>query len=107
MGEGNTDLKTYFELYAKLCPGTAVNIETISGFNRELKVRDEGFWKAWPDGKPRGYDKFLALAKKGKPRKAWAAPAGISKDKANQDYQKGEIAKSIFYCRKNLGLGLR
>ena len=107
MGEGNTDLKTYFELYAKLCPGTAVNIETISGFNRELKTRDKAFWQAWPDGKPKGYDKFLALAKKGKPRKAWSAPAGISKEKANQDYQKNEIAKSIFYCRKNLGLGLR
>ena len=47
------------------------------------------------------------LAKKGKPRKAWSAPAGISKEKTNQDYQKNEIAKSIFYCRKNLGLGLR
>jgi len=47
------------------------------------------------------------LAKKGKPRKAWSAPAGISKEKANQNYQKNEIAKSIFFCRKNLGLGLR
>ena len=107
MGEGSTDLKAYFELYAKLCPGTAVNIETISGFNRELKTRDKAFWKAWPDGEPKGYDKFLALARKGKPRKAWAAPAGVDKKKATQDYQKGEIAKSIFYCRKNLGLGLR
>ncbi len=107
MGEGSTDLKAYFELYARLCPATAVNIETISGFNRELRISDKEFWKAWPDGEPKGYDQFLALAKKGKPRKAWSAPEGVDKKKATQDYQKGEIAKSIFYCRKNLGLGRR
>ena len=36
-----------------------------------LKTKDKEFWKAFPKGEPKGYDKFLALAKKGKPRKAW------------------------------------
>ena len=109
MGEGTTDLKAYFALYAKLCPQTAVNIETISGFNRELKVNDEDFWKGWPKGKPPGYDKFLALAKKGKPRKAWKPGdrAGLDKNTATQEYQKGEIERSIAYCKKELGLGVR
>ena len=109
MGEGTTDLKAYFELYAKLCPGTAVNIETISGFNRELKVNDESFWKVWPKGKPPGYDKFLALAKKGKPRDPWKPGdrADQDRNKATQEYQKGEIARSIAYCKKELGLGAR
>jgi len=107
MGEGNVDLKSYFALYAKLCPDTAVNIETISGFNRELRTKDKEFWKPWPKGEPIGYDKFIALAKKGKPRKSWEAPNGIDKKKANQDYQKGEIARSIRYCKEKLGLGLK
>ncbi|RZO18996.1 MAG: sugar phosphate isomerase/epimerase [Verrucomicrobiaceae bacterium] len=106
MGEGTVDLKSYFELYSKLCPDTAVNIETISGFNRELKIKDESFWKAWPKGKPAGYDKFITLAKKGEPRKAWKAPKGVEKKKADRDYQRSEIARSIRYCKENLGLGL-
>jgi sugar phosphate isomerase/epimerase len=107
MGEGTVDLKSYFELYSKLCPNTAVNIETISGFNRELKIKDKAFWEAWPKGKPVGYDKFIALAKKGEPRKAWEVPKGVEKKKADKDYQKGEIARSIRYCKEKLGLGLK
>ena len=107
MGEGSVDLVKYFDLYQKLCPKTAVNIETISGFNRELRINDDSFWKAWPKGKPKGYEEFLKLAKKGKPRKAWAPPKGVNKDKADQDYQKNEIANSIDYCRNKLGLGLK
>ena len=107
MGEGTVDLVAYFDLYQKLCPGTAVNIETISGFNRELRLNDESFWKAWPKGKPKGYDKFLELAKNGKPRKPWTPPKNIDKSKADQDYQKSEIAKSINYCQNQLGLGIK
>ena len=107
MGEGTVDLVAYFDLYQKLCPDTAVNIETISGFNRELKVNDESFWKAWPKGKPKGYDKFIELAKKGKPRKPWTPAKNIDKSKADQDYQKSEIAKSIDYCQNKLGLGIK
>ena len=92
-------------MFQKLCPKTAVNIETISGFNRELKINDESFWKAWPNGKPKGYDKFIQLAKKGKPRKAWSPPSNVEKSQADKDYQRSEISKSISYCRNKLGLG--
>ncbi|MGB0609637.1 MAG: sugar phosphate isomerase/epimerase family protein [Verrucomicrobiales bacterium] len=105
MGQGSVDLVAYFDLFQKLCPKTAVNIETISGFNRELKINDESFWKAWPNGKPKGYDKFIQLAKKGKPRKAWSPPANIEKSQADKDYQRSEISKSISFCRNKLGLG--
>jgi sugar phosphate isomerase/epimerase len=95
MGDGNTDLKTFFKRFAELCPQVAVNIETISGFNHEIKIKDDGFWKAWPKGKPEGYEKFLALAKKGTPRAAGRVD------------QRQDIEKSIAYCKKELGLGRR
>jgi len=95
MGSGDTDLKTFFRRFAELCPQVAVNIETISGFNHELQVRKDDFWKAWPKGKPKGYDKFLALAGKGRPREAGRVD------------QREDIEKSIAYCRKELGLGRR
>ncbi len=104
MGEGQVDWKRYFARFAELCPNVAVHIETISGFNRELAVKKEEFWKAWPGGKPKGYDQFLAFAKLGKPRAAWKAPEGKDRKLADQEYQKGDVERSIAFC-KTLGLG--
>ena len=107
MGEGTTDLKSFFARFADLCPQVAVNIETISGFNRELPVNTDEFWKAWPSGKPKGYFKFLALAKKGTARKAWKAPEGVDRKQAQQEYQTGDVERSIAFCKRELGLGRR
>ncbi len=106
MGEGMVDWKKYFALFAKLCPQAPVNIETISGFNRELAFKTDGYWKAWPEGKPKGFDKFLAWAKPGKPRDGHQRPAGVERQKADQEYQRGELERSIKYCKK-IGLGIR
>jgi len=48
MGDGSVDWKTYFDRFAKLCPGVPVHIETISGFNRELAYLRPDFWNPWP-----------------------------------------------------------
>ena len=47
------------------------------------------------------------MAKKGKPRDAWSAPAGQKRELAEQEYQKNEVARSIKYCKEVLGLGLK
>ncbi len=106
MGEGQVDWKRYFAKMAQLCPGVPVHIETISGFNRELAVSKPEFWNAWPAGKPKGYEQFLAFAKAGKPRDPWKAPVGKDAKIASQEYQRGDVERSIKYC-KSLGLGPR
>ena len=103
MGEGTVDVKTYFKRFAELCPGVPVHIETISGFNREIPYFKEDFWKVWPHAKARDFARFVALAKKGKPRE----PHNSANPQAEQDYQKGEIERSIKYCKEVLGLGLK
>jgi sugar phosphate isomerase/epimerase len=105
MGEGDIDWKPFFKRFVELCPKAPVQIETISGFNRELKVKDEAFWKNWPEGKPAGYEKFLAMAAKGTARKPWKAPKGADGGEARREYQRGEVERSIAYCRDELGLG--
>ncbi len=101
MGEGTVDFKAYFDRFAQLCPGVPVHIETISGFARELPYFKQDFWKAWPKARAQGLAKFVALAKKGK-----AIPPHRSPDaQAEQDYQKGEIERSLKYCKETLGLG--
>lgn len=107
MGDGTVDLKKYFARFAELCPGVPVHIETISGFNRELEYLKPEFWKVWPKAKAGDLARFVALAKKGKPRDAWKAPAGVERKQAEQDYQKSEIERSLRYCKEELGLGLK
>ena len=105
MGEGNIDLKKYFERFAVLCPNVPVHIETISGFNREIPYLKADFWNAWPKARAVDFAKFMALAKKGKPRDPYKAPEGKDRKLAEQEYQKGEVERSIRYCKEVLGLG--
>ncbi len=107
MGEGQVDLKAYFATFRELCPGIAVHIETISGFNREFAYLSPDFWKAWPAMPAASFSRFVALAKKGTARPTFQPPPGPDKLKAEQDYQKGEVERSLKYCREVLGLGLK
>jgi sugar phosphate isomerase/epimerase len=107
MGDGTVDLKTYFQRFAELCPNVPVHIETISGFNREIPYLKNDFWNVWPKARAKDFARFVALAKKGKPRDTWKAPAGQDRKVAEQEYQKNEIEKSLRYCKTELGLGLK
>jgi len=81
--------------------------ETISGFNREIPYLKPEFWNVWPKAKAPDFARFVALAKKGKPREAYKPPEGKDRKVAEQEYQKGEIERSIRYCKERLGLGLK
>jgi sugar phosphate isomerase/epimerase len=104
MGDGMVDWAKFLTRFAQLCPNAPVNIETISGSNREIPVNQEEFWKAWPNGKPKGYDAFIDWAKQGKPRLAHQHPEGSDPEKSEQEYQRTQIERSIKYC-KSIGLG--
>jgi len=105
MGEGTVDLKMFFDRFEKLCPKAPVHIETISGFPRELPFLkpDPNFWKAWPKLRERDLMRFIALAKRGKP----IPPHRSANNAEEQTYQRGEVERSIRYCKEVLGLGLK
>jgi 3-oxoisoapionate decarboxylase len=107
MGEGCLDLPAFFDVFEKRCPGVAVHIETISGFAREFPIWKQDIWKTFPKAKASDLARFIALAKRGKRIEPFKAPAGVDKTKADQDYQRGEVERSIKYCKEVLGLGLR
>jgi sugar phosphate isomerase/epimerase len=100
MGEGQVDWKAYFKRFAEICPNTPVQLEIISGFNRPFPYLKPDFWKIFPKVRAHEFARFVAMAKNGKPRDAWKAPAG-------QEFQKSELEKSITYCKETLGLGLK
>lgn len=101
MGEGCVDLKAYFHRFAELCPGVPVHIETISGFAREFPYLKPAFWEAYPGYRATDFARFVALAKKGKAMEGHRSPD----DAAEQAYQKGELERSIAFCKGTLGLG--
>jgi sugar phosphate isomerase/epimerase len=107
MGEGVVDWKAYFELFARHCPGVPVHIETISGVNREIPYLRQEHWRHFPEMKAADFARFVALARRGKPRPAWTPPAGDDKEKATQAFQRAELERSLKHCRGVLGLGLR
>lgn len=107
MGEGDVDLRAYFARFRELCPGVPIHIETISGFSREFAYLQPEFWKAWPSLPAHDFARFLAIARRGRPRDPWQPPAGEDRKGAEQAYQRAELERSLIYCRHQLGLGRR
>ena len=107
MGEGTLDQRAFFARFRELCPHVPVHIETISGFSRELEYLRPEFWKGWPQMPARSLARFEAIARTGHAVAPWQPPAGQDKARAEQDYQRGELERSIIYCRYELQLGRR
>jgi len=100
MGEGGVvDLKAYFNRFAQLCPGVAVNIETIGGFALEFAYLEPSFWEVWNHKPAAEFARFLALVKRGRP-----VP---QHEGGNKEMQKGELERSLRFCREIIGLGTK
>ena len=105
-GEGLIDWKRWVARWTELCPAVPIHIETISGFSKSLPYKQEDFWKHY-DKRSDALAKFEAMAKRGHPIPAFKAPEGVDKKKAEQDYQKGEVERSIKYLREVIGIGTK
>ena len=105
-GEGLIDWKQFAARWSALCPATPIIIETISGFARNFPYKKPDFWQHY-DQRPEAFAKFETLAKRGHAIPSFKAPEGVDRKKAEQDYQKGELERSIAYLRTKIGLGLK
>lgn len=107
IGDGIVDWKTYVQRYAELCPQTTFQLEIISGFQRPYTYHKEDFWKNYRDVRAFEFNKFTALAKRGRPLPTFTVPPGQDKKLAEQNYQKAELERSVKYCKEVLGLGIK
>ena len=105
-GEGLIDWKAYCARWAELCPQVPIMIETISGFARAFPYQKDDFWQHY-EKRPAALAHFEALAKRGHALPPFKAPDGAGKKQAEQEYQKGELERSIAYLREKIGLGLK
>ena len=107
VGEGLIDWQRWTARWRQLCPTVPIIIETISGFARVFPYKTPEFWQHY-DKRPEKLAKFEAFAKPGKPIPAFQNPTDDSERVAAQRaFQKSEIAKSIAYLRKDIGLGMK
>jgi len=103
MGDGVVDWKQYFTLYQKLCPKTPVQLEIITGEARRLEVLKPGYFDLWPHAAASGFSRYMAMARRGSPKKPYVTPKGLA---AERKWQLLQLERSVRYCRK-LGLGLK
>lgn len=102
MGEGIVDMKAYARRFAELCPDAPFILEIISGFSKGFPYLKPSFWPAYEKVRPAEFARFLALARKGKAIPPFKATG--DKKKAEQDYQKAELERSMKYCREVIGI---
>ena len=105
-GEGLIDWAQYADEWKKQCPNVPIMIETISGFARNFAYKKEDFWKNY-DKRPEVLASFEALAKRGHKIEQFKVPEGVDRKTAEQDYQKGDLERSIGYLHDQIGLGLK
>ncbi len=103
-GEGLMDWKSYTTRWRQLCPQVPIQIETISGFSRNFPYKKAEFWQHY-EKRPEAMAGFEAMARRGRPIPGFKAPEGPGKKQAEQEFQKGELERSIRYLRETIGLG--
>jgi sugar phosphate isomerase/epimerase len=103
MGEGVINYKAFVKRFLELCPTVPVNVEIISGFPKPMPFFQKEYWDVWPKARARDFAKFDALTRLGHA----IPPHHSPDDKAEQDYQRSELERSLAYCKETLGLGLQ
>jgi 3-oxoisoapionate decarboxylase len=107
VGDGDVDFRRWTDIFAERCKGVPVFIETISGLTRPYNYLEPDFWKPWPKARAQDFARFVAIARRGKARTQAAPVPPDQRRAADQAQQRVELDKSLAYCRKELGLGVR
>ena len=105
MGEGLVDWNVYMDRFEALCPNAPVQLEIISGFARPYKYKTAEFWPAYKDIRAYEFSGFVDMARRGYALPPFTPAEGENRESSTQSYQKGELERSIRYCKEVLGLG--
>ena len=113
LGDGSIDFHRFVELYQKLCPKAAMQLEIITGIPPDvLPYLEPEFWRVFPHTPAWEFARFVALAKNGHPFMGpmviggWGdkSPAVAA---AFREQQRVDLERSFEYAKKTLGVGVR
>lgn len=99
MGEGNVGIDDYVRKYAALCPGRALSMESIVFGPKLFPFKDPQFWDDYRDVPAWDFERFVALAERGKPR---AEAPWERLDEATRERE--DLEASLAYTKKLLAL---
>jgi sugar phosphate isomerase/epimerase len=113
LGDGSVDFRRFVELYQKLCPQAAMQLEIITGIPPDiLPYLEPQFWKVFPRTPAWEFARFLKLAKSGHPYigpmviAGWGSkPPALAA--AFKEQQRVDLERSLEYAKKVLGVGVR
>jgi len=113
LGEGSVNFHRFVELYRKLCPHAAMQLEIITGRPPTvLPYLEPDFWKALRDTPASEFARFVELAKNGHPYLGPMVIGGPGEQSpvlkaALQEQQRTDLERSLEYAQKVLGVGVR
>jgi sugar phosphate isomerase/epimerase len=119
LGRGTTDLPAIVAVLESVCPGVAVDLETITGGPpRSIPYldRESEFWRLYPEMPARSLARYVALARKGSQdgrgpldQLVGQPGGGTDPDLAERlrAQQREHFAASVAYAKDGLGLGER
>jgi sugar phosphate isomerase/epimerase len=113
LGDGSVDLLRFTDLYRKLCPNAAMQLEIITGIPSDVvPYREPDFWKVFPRTPAREFARFLKLAKSGHPYIGPMVIAGWGEksptvEAAFKEQQRTDLERSLEYAKKVLSVGVR
>lgn len=97
MGEGNVNIDDYVHKYARLCPGRALSMECIVTGARNFPYKDLKFWDAYRTTPAWEFERFVAIAERGKPHTNPAVPKELAQQKEREDLEASiEYTKKLF-----------
>jgi sugar phosphate isomerase/epimerase len=97
MGEGNVNIEDYVHKYAQLCPGRALSMECIVTGARMYPYKDPKFWELYRNTPAWEFQRFVAIAERGKPRTIPPTPKEMAVRKEREDLEASiEYTKKLF-----------
>jgi len=98
MGRGNVNIDSYVRKYVGLLPDKPLSIESILSGPRILAYNDPAFWDGFRKTPAWEFQRFLAIAERGKPYQAepWETPDEMTR-------QRLALEESLAHTKKLLG----
>lgn len=97
MGKGNVNIDSYVRKYIALCPGRPLSLESIVFGPRILPYRDPKFWDAFRTTPAWEFERFTAIAERGKPY-----PDEPWETKNEAERQRTALDESLRYTKRLL-----
>jgi sugar phosphate isomerase/epimerase len=113
LGDGSVNFQKFVEVYKKVCPKAAMQLEIITGrAPTVLPYLEDNFWKVFPHTPAWEFARFVELAKSGHPYLGPMVIGGPGKQPpeiaaALKEQQRTDLERSLEWAKKKLGVGVR